>query len=133
MLCSGKPIGITWTKLGTTANAGVNQITLEAAVSWQAGDEIVIATTNDRHSQRENEKHEIVSVSGNGLTLTLKQPLKYKHLGETVTLGGGKTLEARAEVGLLTHNVVVRGSNHVQWNDKIEACPEGFDTGLYHL
>ena len=42
----------------------------------------------------------------------------------------GKALEARAEVGLLTHNVVVRGSDNKQWHDTIEACPEGFDPGL---
>ena len=43
----------------------------------------------------------------------------------------GHTLEARAEVGLLTHNVVVRGSNDPQWDDVIEACPAGFDTGEF--
>lgn len=37
----------------------------------------------------------------------------------------------RAEVGLLTHNVVVRGSVNHQWSETIEACPAGFDTGTY--
>ena len=45
-------------------------------------------------------------------------------------LGGGHRLEACAEVGLLTRNVVVRGSDNKQWNDTIEACSEGFDTGM---
>ena len=43
----------------------------------------------------------------------------------------GYTLEARAEVGLLTRNIVIRGSNNPQWHDKIEACPDGFDTGEF--
>ena len=68
-------------------------------------------------------------MSGDGLTLTLDSALKYQHLGETMDLGSGHSLEARAPVGLLTRNVLVRGSNNQQWADKIAACPEGFDAG----
>ena len=56
-----------------------------------------------------------------------------RHLGETVPLSDTHSLEARAEVGLLTHNVVFRGSDDPVWHDKIEACPEGFDTGQIRL
>ena len=80
-------------------------------------------------SQNENEKCTIASISNDTMILTLTKPLKYVHLGETQTFEGGVTLETRAEVGLLTHNVVVRGSNLKDWNDKIEACPDGFDPG----
>ena len=90
---------------------------------------MVIATTGHRHSQRENEVREIASVSGDRLTLTLTEALEYKHVGEEVALAAGHTLQARAEVGLLSHNVVVRGSDMTAWHDKIEACPDGFDTG----
>lgn len=38
--------------------------------------------------------------------------------------------EMRAEVGLLSHNVKFEGSKDSQWHDQIEACEEGFDTGL---
>ena len=38
-------------------------------------------------------------------------------------------MEARAEVALLTRNVVVRGSDNDEWHDVIEKCDEGFDTG----
>lgn len=82
-----------------------------------------------RHSQRENEVRRIASVSADGRTLTLAEPLTYTHLGVSVTLPDGTVFEGRAEVGLLTRNVVVRGSNKIEWNDRIEACPEGFNTG----
>ena len=36
-----------------------------------------------------------------------------------------------AEVGLLSRNIVVRGSDNPAWNDKIPACEEGFDTGEF--
>lgn len=82
-----------------------------------------------RHSQKENEVRRIASVSSDGLTLTLTEPLEYRHLGVSVTLPDGTVFQARAEVGLLTRNIVVRGSNNIEWSDEIEACPEGFDTG----
>lgn len=72
----------------------------------------------------------IASVSADGRTLTLTEPLGYTHLGVSVTLPDGTVFEGRAEVGLLTRNIVVRGSNNVEWSDKIEACPDGFNTGL---
>ena len=38
-------------------------------------------------------------------------------------------MDVRAEVGLLTRNIVFRGSENEGWDDVIEACPNGFDTG----
>lgn len=71
----------------------------------------------------------IAAVSADGLTLTLDEPLAYTHLGVSVILADGTKFEGRAEVGLLTRNIVVRGSQHQEWDDTIEACPNGFDTG----
>lgn len=34
-------------------------MTLKAPVDWRVGDEVVVVTTGDRHSQRENEKRKI--------------------------------------------------------------------------
>lgn len=86
-----------------------------------------------RHSQAQNEVRTIAAVSADGTTLTLTQPLNYTHLGVTVTLPDGTTFEARAEVGVLTRNVVVRGSQNIEWNDQIPACPDGFNTGTVSL
>lgn len=33
----GMPVGVTWTQLGSTANAGTNTITLKEAVDWAVG------------------------------------------------------------------------------------------------
>ena len=82
-----------WTRLGATANAGANQIVLESPVDWVVGDQIVIATTGHRHSQRQNEIRNITTISADNLTLTLDEALEYKHLGETVQLDSGKHFE----------------------------------------
>lgn len=71
----------------------------------------------------------IASVSPDGLTLTLTDPLNYNHLGLNITLPNGAVFEARAEVGVLTRNIVVRGAINTEWSDKIQACPNGFDPG----
>ncbi|XP_044191170.1 PKHD1 like 1, tandem duplicate 1 [Thunnus albacares] len=127
----GIPVPVPWTRLAQTVTNGSVTLMLMEAVTWKAGDEIVIASTGHRHSQRENEVRKIDSVSSDGRTLTLTEPLKYTHLGVSVTLPDGTVFEGRGEVGLLTRNIVVRGSQHQEWNDKIEACPDGFNTGEF--
>ncbi|XP_018426208.1 PREDICTED: fibrocystin-L [Nanorana parkeri] len=127
----GIPVPVTWTRLAQTVEAGSSTLVLQQSVTWKAGDEIVIASTGHRHSQNQNEKRTIQSVSADGKNLTLSEPLVYKHLGISVTLPDGTVFEARAEVGLLTRNILVRGSTNVEWSDKIAACPDGFDTGEF--
>ncbi|OCT77099.1 hypothetical protein XELAEV_18032294mg, partial [Xenopus laevis] len=127
----GQPVPVTWTHLAQTAEAGTSTLILQKSVTWKAGDEIVIASTGNRHSQKENEKMTILSVSQDGKTVTLTQPLIYKHLGISITLPDGTAFDARAEVGVLTRNILVRGSTNVEWSDNIQACPDGFDTGEF--
>jgi len=97
-------------------------------VEWSVNDEIVIAATGHRHTQRENEKRTISAISADKRTLTLSEPLDAQHVGTEETFDG-TLVEFRGEVGLLTHNVVVRGNKDPQWEDKIEACKAGFNTG----
>ncbi|XP_072530724.1 PKHD1 like 1, tandem duplicate 1 [Salminus brasiliensis] len=127
----GIPIPIPWTRLAQTASSGSGNLTLMDAVTWRVGDEIVIASTGHRHSQSENEVRTIANVSADGRTLTLTEPLKYTHLGVSVSLPDGTVFEGRAEVGVLTRNIVVRGSVNQEWSDQIKACPDGFDTGEF--
>ncbi|KAK5854666.1 hypothetical protein PBY51_004842 [Eleginops maclovinus] len=127
----GIPVPVTWTHLAQTAGAGSNTLTLMKGVTWNVGDEIVIASTGTRHSQKENEVRNIAAVSADGKTLTLTKALEYSHLGVTVTLPDGTVFEGRAEVGLLTRNILIRGAQHEEWQDKIEPCPAGFNTGEF--
>lgn len=127
----GIPVPVPWTRLAETSKSGSSTLKLIKAVTWKQNNTIVIASTGHRHSQRENEVRSIASVSSDGLTLTLTEPLNYTHLGVTVTLPDGTVFEARGEVGLLTRNIKVRGSTNIEWTDDIEACPDGFDTGEF--
>ncbi|XP_043994771.1 fibrocystin-L-like isoform X2 [Gambusia affinis] len=127
----GIPVPVTWTHLAQTAASGSTTLTLTEAVTWKPGEEIVIASTGHRHSQRENEVRTIAGVSAGGKTLTLAKPLTFSHLGVSAKLPDGAVFEARAEVGLLTRNIVVRGSQNLEWSDEVEACPDGFNTGEF--
>ena len=104
----GQTVTQTWTYLAATAASGSSQITLRQAVNWPVDSLIVIATTGDYLSQGQSETRTITAVTENGLTLTLNAPLTYTHLGMTQTVGS-TTVEVRAEVGLLSHNVVFQG------------------------
>src|SRR4051794_14122325 len=91
----------TWTKLSSTANAGVTSIQVLNAAGWRAGDEIVLASTD--YDPRQAERRTISAVSGN--TITLDKKLDYMHFGK-ITFD----VDERGEVGLLTRNIKLQAS-----------------------
>ncbi|WP_119067820.1 G8 domain-containing protein [Rubrobacter indicoceani] len=93
-----------WTRLGATAAAGSNTITLEKDPGWRVGDRIAIASTDFAPLQAEEAT--ITAVSDNRLTLSRR--LTYSHYGEKQSIAGG-TVDERAEVALLSRNVVIEG------------------------
>jgi cell migration-inducing and hyaluronan-binding protein len=95
-----------WTRLAGTAAAGATQLQLAGAPDWRAGDKLVVASTDFDPGRAE-----VVTVaSRSGALVTLSQPLAFAHYGELQTIAG-KTVDERAEVGLLTRNVVIRGDS----------------------
>ena len=122
----GKPIPITWSRLSRTANVNDTEITIEHEVNWSVGDEIVIATTG--FGPVGNERVLITSVSvGNGLTeLGINPALEYEHLSFVMS-NGEEDLHLKAEVGLLTRNIVVEGSVNDEWTEEIAPCSLAFD------
>lgn len=95
-----------WTRLSATAPSGTTQLTLLAAPGWRAGDRIVVASTD--FDPNRAEVAIIQSISGTSVTLA--QPLLYSHYGQLQTFAG-TTVDERAEVGLLTRNVLIQGDS----------------------
>jgi hypothetical protein len=91
----------TWTKLAKTANAGATEIEVLDASGWQAGDEIVLASTD--FDPRQAEKRTIAAIRGN--RITLDRPLEYMHFGK-ITFD----VDERGEVALLTRNIRIQAS-----------------------
>ena len=76
----GKYVPVTWTHLAQTANVGDRMIRLKQPVTWQVGEQIVVATTGNMNSMKESEENYIEEISPDGYTLTLQKALKYKHI-----------------------------------------------------
>ncbi len=93
-----------WTRLGATAAAGSNQLILDRAMPWVVGDHLVVASTDLDPLQAE----EGIVTAVQGTTVTLQAALLHPHFGVIQTYGG-KPLDERAEVGLLSRNVVIQG------------------------
>jgi len=93
-----------WTRLAQSVAAGGKTLVLEQAPDWRAGDRVVIASSD--YSYTQSEEREVQSVSG--ATVTLSTGLQYGHWGGSETIAGVDIRE-RAEVGLLTRNLVVQG------------------------
>ena len=90
----------TWTRLAGTATAGATTIRLAEPLALVAGDRLVLAATGFAPS--ECETAEVVRAAG--FDVRLRRPLAHTHFGR-VTEG----VDERAEVGLLSRNLQVRG------------------------
>lgn len=102
-----KGLGNSWTKLSQTAEAGSSQISVEGSTEgWEVGDEIVIATTD--FSPLQSEAVTITDISGS--TISFTPQLTYMHYGEITYF-----VDQRAEVGLLTRNILIQGAPGVQY------------------
>lgn len=100
----GRPSAAAWVRLGADAAAGATTITLAEAPGWQAGDRIVLATSSSR--MQEFDDNVIAAISGT--QITLQRPLAFRHRGVVRTVGS-RAIDMRAEVGVLSHNIVVEG------------------------
>lgn len=89
-----------WTRLAANAAAGSRDLLLATEAGWRPGDRLALAPSGfDAH-----EAEEVTVAAVDGARLTLAAPLRFAHWG-TVTDG----VDERAEIGLLTHDVHVRG------------------------
>ncbi len=122
--------GVAWTSLGATASPGDVSITLVEPVSWPVGARLVVATTDfESPLSSHSELATVQRLSDDGRTVMLGEfsvcstytfsgdptdcehgydGFKYPHLGEAAVFAG-RRVEFRAEVGLLSRNIVVRG------------------------
>jgi hypothetical protein len=102
----------TWSHLAQTAAIGATSIVLNEAVDWEAPEQIVIASTGFDWKQAEvrNITSAVTDSSAGTTTITFDDGLQYSHYAGVDSYGdNGDQIEIRAEVGLLTRNIVFRG------------------------
>ncbi|MEM8557046.1 MAG: G8 domain-containing protein [Bacteroidota bacterium] len=93
-----------WTVLDAHVSPGARSLTVAESVNWERGDKIVLAPSG--YSPFEAEYLTVESVSGR--TVRIQEALQYRHFGAIQTIEG-RQIDMRAEVGLLTRNIVVQG------------------------
>ncbi|HVQ44820.1 MAG TPA: G8 domain-containing protein [Candidatus Saccharimonadia bacterium] len=101
---------LTWTRLAATAAAGGTTLSLQQAVNWRAGDQLILASSTLDPFQSETVT--VASRSADGKTITLTAPLANKHTSISTCFSNGgnsRCVDERSEVGLLTHNLKVTG------------------------
>lgn len=122
---------VSWTQLTATARPGDSEIRLLDAVAWPVDSRIVIATTDFESPLSSHTEiaavgavldggHRIqlkdvrvcprFTFSGLPMDCTVKDVLSFPHLGESRTIDG-KEIFFRAEVGLLSRNIVIIGDH----------------------
>ena len=112
----GAADGPSWTRLTEHAAAGDAVLFVEDARGWAVGDRVVVASTDFEQwegaqgdaASRDRQVEERTVAAIDGARLTLDRPLDFFHVGRAETVGG-VVVDARAEVGRLTRNVVVEG------------------------
>ncbi|EFJ47177.1 hypothetical protein VOLCADRAFT_92355 [Volvox carteri f. nagariensis] len=107
----GQPKIPHYTKLNRTADPGDTSIVVNGAINWQVGDRIVIASSSFYGSEVDEATITALdnrTVSG-CTVITLDTPLQYVHLGELHSVQGTKPLDMRAEVAVLTRNILLQG------------------------
>ena len=97
---------LSWTRLAATAAAGAATLSLQDAVDWRIGDRVVVASTDFDQAKAE----EAVVSGVAGTSVSLQAGLRNTHWG-TLQSFAGRSLDERAEVGLLTHNITIQGDS----------------------
>ena len=109
----GKPRSHVWTDMFSTADAGATSITLNTVSvdnDWAIGEDIVIASTDYDGTHSEVRTITGVTMRSTNPVITFDKPLEWKHFAGRETVGtSGDFIDMRAEVGLLSRNVVFRG------------------------
>ena len=102
-----------WTHLRESAAVDATTIKVvpgSKGLSWKVGDKLVISSSSINSADVDHVTIKSVTEAG---TITLETKLKYFHYGNATpkTLPNSKTLDMRAEVGLLNRNIVIEGSD----------------------
>ncbi len=128
-LALGRPRNRIWVDLARTAFTGENNLILDSIVDWAIGSEIAISPSD--FEPHEVEIHRILSVQTlvyeNKLcsALNLTRPIQYNHYAGSWEVYGTRRIRMRAEVGLLTQNIVIQGGGegedtfYTAWNSPL--------------
>ena len=121
----GIPRRRVWTVLGADIPAGTNIVTTANPVDWLPGD-LVVITSSDYDFEHAEEADILAVLSPTRFTVNIT--FRWDHLGTIVpgaSVSWDSDLDMRAEVGLLTRNIIIQG------DDNSDAQLFGVHTGVF--
>lgn len=138
----GRAPSATWAKLDQHANAGATTLTLDRAVNWQGGDQVVIAPTEwyskvdvsqaEHDAMTATELRTVTAANSTQLTLASGiSAFRWGRMQYVTDTGLSLTpgtftkplpdavdrLDESAEVGNLTRNIVIQGEDSAAWRN----------------
>lgn len=87
-------------------------------VDWEIGDTIMVTSTS--YNMWEAELRNITAIdnsNGSKTVLTVDKKFLYKHAAGVETFSTGDSVTIRAEVALMSHNIVYRGDPETSENN----------------
>ena len=114
-----------WTQIEGSLGVGATVLTTAAPTGWAPGDRIVLAPSG----YDVNETEELTVTGVTGRSVSFSPALRFAHHGEVHATERGKTLDMRAEVGLLSRNVVIQGdaaSDAIRFGGHVMVMEGGF-------
>ena len=100
-----------WTHLEYTASSGDSQITLIKEVDWVVGDKIMITSTSfDRNEAEERTIAALFNMNGKTM-IFLDAAIDFDHYAAIDSYGASDSIEIRAEVALMSRNVIFQGDS----------------------
>jgi hypothetical protein len=106
----GEPRMRTWTTLSASAFAGTDTLQLSEPVDWRVGDHIFVTCPGDMNGIEEKVVSEVMSAQ----QLRVSSVFGSNHISKIWPAGqyGFNDVDMRAEVGLITRNVIVQGDSN---------------------
>ena len=113
----GNLVNTIYVRLQAPAQSNALNILVPVNTTWKVGDEIFIAPSQKTYN--EYETRQIVAIAGG--VITLDKPLQYYHFGaSTITKSTSYgNIDMRTEVGLLTRNIVIEGTDEDSWGGRV--------------
>ncbi|KXZ49223.1 hypothetical protein GPECTOR_22g814 [Gonium pectorale] len=106
----GREVDQRWVRLNSPASEGDWSITVSNPNhGWRVGDKVLITSTTFNALQ--SETHSIAAIQSGGAVLLLDSPLQYPHGATVKAYPGGPTVDMRAEVAMLSSNILITNDN----------------------
>lgn len=112
----GREKNFQWQRIQKTVEAGDTQVVTEKPVDWSIGETLILGPTGFVASEAESRL--IKNVSSDRRTITVSEPFRFRHNGQSYSYSTPEkssfkkqwNLDARAEIAVLDRNIIIKSA-----------------------